>query len=367
MLAIPKIHVMRPMLPSAERIAPYLQKIDAARVYSNYGPLARALEDRLVHHYGLSAGTVTTVANCTLGLMLALNAQGAEPGALCVVPAWTFVASAHAVRMAGLVPYFVDVSPETWSLDVAAVEHAIHSAPRPVGAVMAVAPFGRPIDVKAWDDFRLRTGLPVVIDAAAGFDAITPGATPAVISLHATKVIGCGEGGFVMSSDAPLVREIRTRANFGFFGSRQALVPATNAKLSEYHAAVGLAALDEWPDARGQWMERAQVYRSVFSESNNIHLQEEFGRSWVASTCVVRFSDSAAERPERELANAGIETRRWWARGAHEHPATLAMPRTDAPQTEMLAHSTLGLPFYRDLDVAVIDEIGKITTAATRL
>lgn len=147
--------------------------------------------------------------------------------------------------MAGLVPHFVDVSPETWAMDAAAISNEIARAPASVGAVMPVAPFGRPIDVAPWDEFRGRTGLPVVIDAAAGFDAMQPGRTPVVVSLHATKIIGTGEGGFVMSTDAAPVRAVHVRANFGFEADRQARVPSTDAKMNEFHAAVGLAAFDE--------------------------------------------------------------------------------------------------------------------------
>src|SRR4051812_44661487 len=171
--SMPTIPVMRPKLPVAQRLVAYLRRIDGSRVYSNFAPLACSLEDRLAEHYGLGTGTVTTVANATLGLALSLSVQGAKPGTLCAMPAWTFVASAHAAVNAGLIPYFVDVDPESWSLDAHAVIDEIAHAPAPVGAVMPVAPFGRPLDVSAWDAFRARTGVPVVIDAAAGFDALT--------------------------------------------------------------------------------------------------------------------------------------------------------------------------------------------------
>ena len=100
---------MRPKLPSADRLAPYLKAIDASPLYTNFGPLALSLEGRLAEHYGLNEGTVATVANATLGLAIALAVQQPPPGTLCAMPAWTFVASAHAAVMAGLVPYFVDV------------------------------------------------------------------------------------------------------------------------------------------------------------------------------------------------------------------------------------------------------------------
>jgi len=354
---MPTIPIMRPKLPSAERLAPYLRTIDSSRIYSNFGPLVCAFEDRLAARFGLSGGTITTVANATIGLTLALTALGARPGTLCVLPAWTFVASAHAATMAGLIPYFVDIDPKTWAIDPEKIADVITGAPTTVGAVMPVVPFGRPIDIAAWDRFRSRTGLPVVIDAAAGFDAFSPGATPAVVSLHATKIFGVGEGGFVISNDTAMVREVRARSNFGFAGTREAAVPAANAKLSEYHAAVGLAALDEWAEVRGEWMAVARAYRGALSESNRLRFHEGFGQTWIASTCVVSLANSEAMRIANTLEQAGVETRRWWGAGAHAHAATNSLPRTSLPATEALANSTIALPFFRDLGS---DEIRRV-------
>jgi dTDP-4-amino-4,6-dideoxygalactose transaminase len=354
------ITVMRPMLPSAQRLLPYLLKIDTSKIYSNHGPLALAFEERLAAHFGLQDGTVSMVANATLGLALALAAQGVRPGTLCVIPAWTFVASAHAALVAGLIPYFVDVDPETWALDVDEVARKIAHAPSPVGAVMPVVPFGRPIDVAAWGRFRSGTGVPVVIDAAAGFDAVKPADVPVVVSLHATKIFGVGEGGFVMSADTSLGRDIHMRANFGFWGSRDAIVPAVNAKLSEYHAAVGLAALDEWSSTRNEWMAVARAYRNAIPESDKVRFQDGFGQSWIASTCNLYMRKTSASHIESTFRAVEIDTRRWWGEGAHMHPATAAFPRSSLPTTEMLAHSTIGLPFSRDLTPT---EIGRIAEA----
>ena len=187
---------MRPKLPSADRLASYLNSIDASRLYSNFGPLAISLEERLAEHYGLNHGTVAMVANATFGLAIALAVQHPPPGTLCAMPAWTFVASAHAAVMAGLVPSFVDVDPETWALDPDKLLEELARAPAPVGAIMPVMPFGLPLDMPAWESLRSRTGLAVVIDAAAGVDFVVPSAVPSVVSLHATKALGTGEGGF---------------------------------------------------------------------------------------------------------------------------------------------------------------------------
>ncbi|HTV29774.1 MAG TPA: DegT/DnrJ/EryC1/StrS family aminotransferase [Xanthobacteraceae bacterium] len=356
------IPVLRPRLPTAERLAPYLAAIDRAQYYSNFGPQTRALETRLASHFGLAGETVTTVANATLGLALALGAQGASPGALCAMPAWTFVASANAAVLAGLTPYFIDVDPATWALDPLAVAEEIARAPATVGAVMVVAPFGQPIDYAAWDEVKRRIGLPIVIDAAAAFDSLQAGETPAVASLHATKVVGVGEGGFVASRDAALIRAVRQRSNFGFAADRSAALPGLNAKLSEYHAAIGLAALDMWSESRAAWMSVAGAYRNALAKSNRINLQPGFGETWVSSTCIVAVDVRVRDRALQALTTAGIDTRLWWGGGAHSQPATAGFPRAPVPVTEKLAKSTIGLPFYQGL---ANDQVRQIVTTLT--
>jgi dTDP-4-amino-4,6-dideoxygalactose transaminase len=358
----PLLPVMRPRLPGADALLPYLRQIDASRIYGNYGPLATDLDARLASHYGTGDYTVTTVANATLALALALTAQNPRPGTLCVMPAWTFVASAQAAVLAGLVPFFVDVDEGTWALDPAGTMDLVARSPREVGAIMTVLPFGQPIDTAAWDRVRVKTGVAVVIDAAAGFDTLTPGAAPAVVSLHATKALGAGEGAFVVSEDPSLILAIRTRANFGFYGSREALVPAFNAKMSEHHCAVAHAALDEWREARAEWLAVARQYRARLDRSG-LQLQTGLGDQWVSSVCVVDVGQGAMATAEDALRAAGIETRRWWSDGAHAHRATLDLPRMPLPVTERLARSTLGVPCFRDLDPSHIARVADVLTA----
>jgi dTDP-4-amino-4,6-dideoxygalactose transaminase len=354
---IEAIPVLRPKLPSVERLAPYLAEIDHSRIYSNFGPQARTLERRLAAHFGLAGRTVTTVANATLGLTLALMAQMAPAGTLCMMPSWTFVASAHAAVLAGLTPYFVEVDPVSWALDPGAVEREIARAPGRVGAVMVVAPFGRPINYMAWDEFKDRTGLPVVIDAAAAFDSLQVGQCPAVVSLHATKVFGVGEGGFVASRNDTLIEGVVKRSNFGFFGQRSAEMAAVNAKMSEYHAAVGLAALDMWSEARAEWLTVAGHYRRALAKSNVTNLQPGFGEDWVSSTCIVSIDERAHGDVRQKLNTAGIDTRMWWGRGVHAHPFAARYPRASLPVTDRLSNSVLGLPFYQDLQAEQIERV----------
>lgn len=351
-----RIAVARPRLPTRAAIAPYLDRIDQARWYTNFGPLVRELELRLEAR--LAGGAqVVTLANGTVALTLALRAAGARPGTLCLMPAWTFVATAHAVLDAGLVPYFVDVDPETWMLDPAAICAAIGSAPGEVGAVIPVAAFGQLPELGRWREVAAATGLPVIVDGAAAFDSLASAPVPVTVSLHATKAVATGEGGYVASEDDAFIRRVRSLSAFGFAGDRTARSPAVNAKLSEYAAAVGLASLDGWPADRTRFALSAQRLRAGLALTPQIRFQSGWGARWVSSVCVAATPDFAAPEMAAHLGALGLETRDWWGAGCHTQPAFAGCPRGPLPVTERLARSTLGLPYFIDLPEAAASRI----------
>jgi dTDP-4-amino-4,6-dideoxygalactose transaminase len=360
----PRIPVAKPRLPSAEAILPYLRQIDASRWYSNGGPLNAMLQERLQSHTG--ARHVVCGANGTLGLALALLAQGVRRTSLCLVPAWTFAASAHAAMLAGLVPWLVDVDPKTHQLTPGAVKALLPKAPGPVGAVMPVMPFGSPMDAAAWDAFKAETGLAVVIDAAAGFDTVRASHVPTVVSLHATKVLGIGEGCLVASNDTALIERVVQLANFGFWNTREALVPALNAKLSEYGAAVGLAAIADWPRTRADFVRVGNDYRRLLPQAAGVEVQTGFAQAWIASTVMVSLPAGTMAQTLAALSEAGIGVRRWWGGGLHRHAAFATCPRTALPITDLLVETQLGLPCWPDLPDEQIGYICRTIAAATQ-
>ena len=276
-----RLPVCRPLLPTHAHIARYIAEIDELRWYSNFGPLYSRFAARLGESRGVSANQVTVVSNATVGLTLSLRATGAAEG-YCMVPAWTFAATPMAVEAAGLKRWFVDIDPIRWSLTPEIAVRSLSEAPGRVAAVMPVAPFGAAVEIAAWDEFTAGTGIPVVVDAAAGFDTLEVGRTPSVVSLHATKALGIGEGGAVFSTDSDHIAAVRGLSNFGLHGSRLASVSGMNGKLSEYSCAVGLAALDEWPVRRQQFRERAARY--LHALEGDVIFQPSFG-TFASATC----------------------------------------------------------------------------------
>jgi dTDP-4-amino-4,6-dideoxygalactose transaminase len=355
------VPVARPQLASVEDALPYLRTIDASRVYSNFGPLNSLFEARLADHFGLPPDCVVTCCNATSGLTLALKRAAERGGRYCLLPAWTFAASAHAVLAAGLTPYLVDVDAETGALTPEIARWALRGfAPGEAAAVMPVAPFGLPLDAPAWDVFAASNRTMVVIDAAAGFDGLGVGQAPAVVSLHATKVLGVGEGGFVISRRAEAIADARRRSNFGFDGSRDASVCGGNAKLSEYAAAFGLAALDQWRTRRQAFEAVGSCYRAALADLPDLRLASGLGETWVASTFNVEAPEAAMLEIERRMTAADIATRRWWGAGLHRHPAFRDLPRSDLTVTDRLAARTLGLPCWPGLPAESVEAVAAI-------
>jgi dTDP-4-amino-4,6-dideoxygalactose transaminase len=354
------VPVARPLLPSADEIAPYFRRIDKSRWYSNGGPLVQEFEDRLADHFGPGTAHVATVANATIGLAVSLLAHEVPPGTLCMVPAWTFAASAHAIQLAGLVPWIVDVSPTSWALDPASARELLRHAPGKVSAIMPVSPFGAPIDYVAWESFGDNTGVAVVIDSAAAFDTVRATTVPAVVSLHATKLLSTGEGGFVVTKDVDFIEEIQKRTNFGFWNTRESTVRSLNGKISEYAAAVGLASLDSWKTTRADFERVARTYGATLSP--DLILQEGFGDRWVSSTVMVTTDN--ANTIERALTVRRISTRRWWGGGLHRHGTFKTLPRGETKNTDLLVERVIGLPCWRDLPNEKITQIRDIIFSA---
>jgi dTDP-4-amino-4,6-dideoxygalactose transaminase len=198
MIAKSPIPVLVPHLPSADQILPYLRRIDTNRTYSNCGPLSREFAKALAARFATRGGEagVTLICNGTSAIELALRSR-ARPGLrYCLMPSYTFIASVHAVTNAGLDPFLVDVDERSLALTPSIAMQVIRRMPELPAAVLVISACGAPPDLPAWEALEHETGIPVVFDAAAAATSIkTSGYQPQCVSLHATKVLGIGEGG----------------------------------------------------------------------------------------------------------------------------------------------------------------------------
>ncbi|MEM9761405.1 MAG: DegT/DnrJ/EryC1/StrS family aminotransferase [Pseudomonadota bacterium] len=363
--------VCRPRLPDADRLLPYLRLIDGTRWYTNFGPLARRFETRLAALIGTPAHAVRSASSGTAALELAIMATAgpareARPYAL--VPSLTFAATALAAERMGYRPWIVDVDPESWALDPNAL--ADHPALDRTGVIVPVAACGRAPDMAALERLARATGVPVVLDAAAAAEAFLSGdahvsaTVPAVLSLHATKAFSTGEGGAVLWDDPDGQERVTRAANFGFDGGREATAPGTNAKLSEYHAAVGLAMLDGLEARQSEIAAVVRAYERAardLPQAWRLHLPPDVGSAYVICET---DGPEASQALEGALRAGRIETRRWYEAGLGAQPHFARCPRDPLPASEDIAARLIGLPMAPDLDSGAIARIGRVAGAA---
>lgn len=333
---------MRPMPPSVKSAVSRLTAVDKSGTYSNFGPQEQHLRHCFAERLRVDASQVATVANATLGLSGSATVLG---GLQWAVPVFTFAATPAAVLAAGAEVAFADVGRDL----------VLDSADLSVDGWMPVAPFGAPPEVERWSSARR-----VVHDAAASLGndldlSGLPSGQAVVFSLHATKVLGAGEGGVVVFGDEADAVRFQAWTNFGFSGSREAQFAGVNAKMSEIQACYVHAALDGWEQERAEWVEaRERVERMTTAAGVELL---RFGNG-VNPYAIAQFQHAGTTlRVESTLAQYGVGTRRWWSMGCHRMPAYAHLTDAAFPVTDYGAARTLGLPIYRgmtDVDVEVV-------------
>jgi perosamine synthetase len=211
----------------------------------------RDFEEQIAAYTG--AAHCSIVCNGTIALVLALHACGIGPGDEVVVPDYTMVASANAVRLAGAEVAFVDVSPTSLCLDF---ERLVDAAGPRTRAVMLVSINGRyPPDLEKMVAWCRERGLRVIEDAAQSLGSRKGGrhlgtfGDLGVLSFSAAKIITTGQGGAIVTDDAALIDRVRALRDFGRLqsGVDRYVSMGWNAKFTDLQAVVGLEQMKKLP------------------------------------------------------------------------------------------------------------------------
>ncbi|MBV8726171.1 MAG: DegT/DnrJ/EryC1/StrS family aminotransferase [Candidatus Eremiobacteraeota bacterium] len=348
------IPVLRPQLPTADALLPYLRRVDGKRVYSNQGPLSLEFERRMCEFLNVEGGSFVAASNGTSALaaaVLATAGRATHERPLAAIPAFTFAATASAVEQCGYIPHLIDVDPASWAMQPEAVLES--KMLDRMGVVVPVAPYGRPQSQKQWQTFQKHTAISVVFDGAASFDRLTEsqflGELPVALSFSATKSFATGEGGAVATNDLGLGIRIRRALNFGFFLARESRSPSINGKMSEYHAAVGLAELDGWTEKQKALQDVAERYRT---HAKRAGIAERIITTPSLSSSYVLFAgqdDAEAVMVQAALSRQSIGSRLWYGTGLHREPYFASLSRETLDVTDHLAPTLLGIPLAPDL------------------
>ena len=380
-----------PDLPSVAELLPYLRRLDEVRWYSNFGPLVCEFEEKLQRLLARADRTpdqgpiyLTTLVSGHFALEVALHLFGITHGKKVLLPAVTFPACPLSIRHTGAEAVLADVDPVTWTLTPSIARAA--AARSQIDAVMPVALYGVPLPVAPWDEFSRETGIPVVIDAAAAVEVQqVPQLGIVAQSLHATKPFGIGEGGILLSRDANLVETARGYSNFGT-SERICHEDGSNVKMSEYHAAVGLAQLNRWNDVKHRRGELLALYRQHLEPLEEFLSVQPDIETAVVSLFVLLFPRSNADCVMRDLGKRGISTHRSYFPPLYRHPhfANAAVSdingdvlpgTTDGERklehmgnSESLFAHVVGVPFHSFMSepdvVTVVEEVRRLVGEA---
>ncbi len=354
-----------PDLPTAEEVLPFLRRIDENRWYSNFGPLVGQFEslfaEKMAQAHRTKRRPCVATSSGFAALSVGLRLLGIGPGKRVLVPAVTFPACPLAAQNLRAEVVLGDIDPESWLLTPQTALKIAEQAK--IDAVMPVSLYGIPLPASEWDGFHEKTGIPVLIDAAAAVETqLYPKKALVAHSLHALKPFGIGEGGLLMIPDEKRAATAREIINFGMRG-RVALGPGENAKMSEYHAAVGLAQLTRWEEVKERRRRAYQAYEKELSDNRLFGILHPKLEEMVVSCLMIRLPDGGATRLMEELNRKGVAAHRTYLPPLYTHPSFSALPvanekgralRSRDPAAkaglmtgaEEMNETVLGLPFH---------------------
>ena len=298
------IHVMRPRLATYKQLEPYLKRIDVNHIYSNHGPLVREVEDSYANYFKIDAQLIVAVANATLALQALVANSNVDDW---LVPNYTFTASGLAVLNASKKLYLSDVQSSDWKINLDLIPKMYKGF-----GLLPVMPFGMPIDFESYSEYKH-----VVIDAAASLGQSLPNFSKmkkewaVVYSLHATKVLGAGEGALVIC---------------------------------------GNLEMEEWMVAQ-EFVANCSIENNWISQINK---KATFQPYWIAQF----ESKSQKEKIITSLSTGRIQSREWWPTPLSNQKAFLSSTKVGVlKNAEHLSSTHLGLPMYRGISNLAIERI----------
>ena len=345
------LHVGRPNIGDRSRLIARINDILDRRWLTNHGPYVREFEDRIEEELGVRH--CIGVCNGTIGLELAIRALDLEGEV--ILPSFTFVATAHALRWHGITPVFCDINPETYTIDPDEVRQLITPE---TSAILGVHLWGHSCEVDQLQELANRFNLKLLFDAAHAFGCSYQGqmiggfGDAEVFSFHATKYLNAFEGGAITTNSDELAERIRRLHNFGYNAENDVEHVGVNGKMTEVSAAMGITSLesmDEFIDVN------YRHYRTYESELQNvpgitlIPYDDREARNY--QYVVIKVDEEVAgisrDRLQLELQRHNVLARRYFQPGCHQvEPYKSECPEAANRLTnsESLSGSVLALP-----------------------
>ena len=327
------------------------------------GPAVGQFAAELGAHLG--GAHVVPCANGTDALTLALLSLNLPAGTEVIVPAFTYVATLEAAALLGLRPVLVEVLPDTFNIDPAAVRAAL--TPR-TGAVVVVHLFGQCVDLEELKKLCEQAGVALIEDNAQALGAaftFANGTTAyagtvgevGTTSFFPSKNLGClGDGGALFTRDAARAQLLHQLANHGQSRKYHHQRIGLNSRLDTLQAALLRVKLRHLPAAQAARQAVAARYDEALGGLSGLHIPARDGRSThVFHQYTLRVEgDSRRDALQQHLKQQGVPSAIYYPLPVHQQPAYgyLGYQVGDFPVAERLCQQVLSLPVHPGLTVA---------------
>jgi dTDP-4-amino-4,6-dideoxygalactose transaminase len=355
------INVTKSFTPPLAEYVKYLEGIWDRVHFTNHGPLVNELEEKLKEYLGVKH--FFFINNGTVALQIAIKALDLK-GEIITTP-FSYVATTSSIVWENTVPVFVDIDPDSFTINVKKIEAAI--TPQTT-AILATHVYGLPCNVEAIEALANKHKLRVIYDAAHAFGvdhkekSLLNYGDISTLSFHATKLFHTVEGGGITTNDEALAHRIAYMRNFGHKGQEEFWGLGINGKSSELHAAMGLCVFPHLPNIISRRKHLCELYDGHFKRLG-VNLQRPVipaGTTYNYAYYPIVFKDEKQLISVRDSLNANyIYPRRYF------YPSLHHLPYIDKEYSleisESVSKRVLCLPLYHDLPDEIVKRICSIT------
>ena len=358
-----ELFVTRSSLPPLDEYVAEIRDLWDTHFITNMGVKHNQLQAELEKYLGVN--NCTLFANGHAALELTLLALGLE-GEAITVP-FTFASTTHAIVRAGLKPIMCDIRAEDGTIDPRLIEPLITER---TSAIVPVHVYGNICDVKAIDAIAAKHGLKVVYDAAHAFGesigkrSVASYGDASIFSFHATKVFNTIEGGAVCCNDEQLVKRLDLLKNFGIADAENVEAIGMNAKLSEFHAAMGLCNLRLLPEqialraqADARYHQRLDQVEGIRFVTAQLSDAVTSNHSYLAIAVEGRFHGGRDGLLDA-LAKQGIHARKYFFPCTSAYACYRAtLDPSTTPVAKTLSEQVLCLPLFAGMTDGEVDRV----------
>ncbi|MCR5214366.1 MAG: aminotransferase class I/II-fold pyridoxal phosphate-dependent enzyme [Eubacterium sp.] len=368
----------------------YLNDCIDSTFVSSVGEYVNRIEEMSAELTGTSYGVATSAG--TTALHTALLAVGVKPGDIVIAPSFTFIATANAISHAGAKPWFIDINPESWTIDIDQLEDelsrktVIKEMPcddgklikklvyketnQCISAIMPVYTLGNIPDMDRLKTIAFKYSIPIVADAAAAIGSTYKGkkvgelSDLTALSFNGNKTVTAGGGGMIVGNDENLLKlckhlstTARVSAEYDFD------MVGYNYRMTNLQAAVGVAQLEQLDAFVKRKREVREYYNQAFKDIDKVKLfvEPDYCKSscWFSGIVLEKGNLDMVRKLCSYLKDNGIEARSFWKPVHLQIPYLEALKADDLSVTEGLWDRIITLPCSTNISDGELEYVEK--------